>query len=204
MTIHIPDMGPAFAHLPALWRHAFWISYAAWAAIELGIWSRDRARVKGERRDRGSMIAIAVGITLGLVVAFNAAWRGIGRIHAPPELLVGAGIALIWTGIAIRLWAVRTLGRYFRVTVTVQDDHRLIDRGPYRHLSNPSYSGAMVTLFGVGLAMGNTVSLVAMVVFPTMGFAWRIRVEEESLKARFGEEFKAYREKRWALIPFVW
>lgn len=203
MTIQLPDMGPAFAHLP-MWRHAFWISYAAWAAIELGIWSRDRARVKGKREDRGSMFAIAAGITLGLVIAFNTAWRGFGRIPAPPDLLAGAGIVLIWTGIFIRLWAVRTLGRYFRITVTVQDDHRLIDTGPYRRFSNPSYSGAMVTLFGVGLAMGNWIALAAMILFPALGFAWRIRVEEASLRARFGQDFVEYRARRWALIPFIW
>jgi protein-S-isoprenylcysteine O-methyltransferase Ste14 len=203
MTIQFPHLGPAFAQVP-MWRELFWFSYFAWLAIEIVIWSRDRVGVRGKSQDRGSMIGIAIGITLGMVVAFNAAWRGIGRIPAPPELLVGAGIVLIWAGILFRLWAVRTLGRYFRVTVTLQDDHKLIDTGPYRHFSNPSYSGAMVTLFGIGLAMGNSVSLLAMIIFPAMGFAWRIQVEEASLKARFGRDFAAYREKRWALIPFIW
>ena len=205
MSIHIqvPDMGPAFSHLH-FWRYAFWISYGTWAVTELSIWSRDRRRVKGERADKGSMLGIAAAITIGIFVAFSAAWRGIGRIPLPPEVMVGVGILLIWTGIAIRIWAVRTLGRYFRVTVTVQDDHKLIETGPYRYLSNPSYSGAMLTLLGVGLAMGNSVSLVAMFVFPVIGFAWRIRVEEESLKARFGQAFTDYRATRWALIPFIW
>ena len=95
----------------------------------------------------------------------------------------------------------RTLGRFFRVTVTVQDDHRLVDTGPYTKLRNPSYTGAMITMAGVGIAMGHWLSLAAMILFPLLGFAWRIRVEEASLAARFGADYDAYRRSRWALIP---
>jgi protein-S-isoprenylcysteine O-methyltransferase Ste14 len=93
------------------------------------------------------MIGIAIGITLGLVVAFNAAWRGIGHIPAPP-IAGRRGHRADLDGIAIRLWGGADAGALFPVTVTVQDDHRLIDTGPYRHLSNPSYSGAMLRCSG--------------------------------------------------------
>jgi protein-S-isoprenylcysteine O-methyltransferase Ste14 len=43
-----------------------------------------------------------------------------------------------------------------------------------------------------------------MIIFPMLGFAWRIRVEETSLAARFGADYQAYRSRRWALIPFIW
>jgi protein-S-isoprenylcysteine O-methyltransferase Ste14 len=104
---------------------------------------------------------------------------------------------LIWTGIALRLWAVRTLGRFFRVTVTVQDDHRLVDSGPYARLRNPSYTGSLITMAGVGLSIGNWLSLAAMALIPIFGFGWRIRVEEASLAARFGADYEAYRGRRW-------
>jgi protein-S-isoprenylcysteine O-methyltransferase len=187
-----------------LWREAFWFSYVTWIAIELAIWSRDVVRVKGKRNDRFSMLAIGVSIGIGITLAFNAPHRVQAWIAAPPELLAGLGIALIWAGIALRLWAVRALGRFFRVTVTVQDDHRLVDTGPYVRLRNPSYTGAMITLAGVGVAMGHWLSLAAMILFPMLGFAWRIRVEEASLAARFGADYEAYRRRRWALVPFIW
>jgi protein-S-isoprenylcysteine O-methyltransferase len=195
--------GFAFSTLP-LWSQAFWFSYLAWIAIELSIWARDRAKVKGRRDDRFSMLAIGASIGLGITLAFNAPRFAQAWIVAPPELLTGLGIALIWAGIGLRLWAVRTLGRFFRVTVTVQDDHRLVDTGPYTRLRNPSYTGAMITLTGVGIAMGHWLSLVAMIVFPSLGFAWRIRVEEASLAARFGADYLLYRSRRWALIPPIW
>jgi protein-S-isoprenylcysteine O-methyltransferase len=201
---HAAQLGPAFLHIGPVWRTAFWVSYAGWAIVELSIWSRDRARVKGQRNDRFSMLAIVLGITAGIFAAFYFAHLRATRIAAPGELVVGLGIALIWAGLAFRLWAVRTLGRFFRVTVTTQDDHRLIDTGPYRRLSNPSYTGAMITMAGIGLAMGNWASLAGILLFSLLGFAWRIRVEEASLRARFGAAFDAYRKARWALIPPLW
>ena len=199
-------MSSGFAFAAAPWlRLLFWLSFASWLAIELAIWARDRAKVKGRREDRFSMLAIGASIWLGSALAFNAprlwpfAWIG-----APPLLLGGAGIVLIWAGIAFRLWAVRTLGRFFRVTVTVQDDHRLVGTGPYARLRNPSYTGALITMTGVGLALGNWLSLAAMALIPILGFGWRIRVEEASLAARFGADYEAYRRRRWALVPPIW
>ena len=202
--IHLDHIGPAFLYQGQFWRTAFWVSYAGWAIIELGIWSRDRARVRGERADRFSMLAIVIGITAGISGAFYGAHVTETRIATPGALLVGLGIALIWAGVLFRLWSVRTLGRFFRVTVTTQDDHRLIDTGPYRRLSNPSYSGALVTMAGIGLAMGNWASLIGILLGAGLGFAWRIRVEEQSLRARFGADFDTYRRARWALIPPLW
>jgi protein-S-isoprenylcysteine O-methyltransferase len=195
--------GYAFAVDPIL-RILFWLSFACWIAIELAIWSRDRAKVKGRRDDRFSMLAIGISIGVANSLAFNAARLPAAQITAPPQWLAAAGIVLIWTGIALRLWAVRTLGRFFRVTVTVQDDHRLVDTGPYRGLRNPPYTGALITMAGVGLAIGNWLSLAAMALIPILGFGWRIRVEEASLAARFGTDYEAYRRRRWGLIPPLW
>jgi protein-S-isoprenylcysteine O-methyltransferase len=195
--------GFAFSVLQ-LWRQAFWFSYFAWIAIEIAIWARDLAHVKGRSDDRFSLLAIGVSIGIGITLAFNAPRLASAWISAPPQLLAGLGIGLIWTGIGLRLWAVRTLGRFFRVTVTVQDDHRLVDTGPYARLRNPSYTGAIVTMAGIGIAMGHWLSLAAMIVFPLLGFAWRIRVEEASLAARFGADYEAYRRRRWGLVPPIW
>jgi protein-S-isoprenylcysteine O-methyltransferase len=202
--MHDPSHLPAFAAAPEL-RLLFWATFCAWAAIELSLWARDRRAVAGVREDRGSAGAITVAITAAMFLAFSAPPNLPAlRVPASPPLVVGIGAALAWAGIAFRLWAVRTLGRYFRVTVTTQDDHRLIDTGPYRRLANPSYTGAVATLTGLGLAIGNWLSVAALLLLPIAGFAIRIRVEEASLARRFGDAFAAYRRARWALIPFVW
>jgi protein-S-isoprenylcysteine O-methyltransferase len=104
---------------------------------------------------------------------------------------------------AFRLWAVLVLGRFFRVTVLVQDEHRLVEAGPYRLLRHPAYTGSLLTMIGLGLAMGNWLSLAAMVLTPLAAYAYRIRVEEEALRARFGESYERYAAARWRLVPFL-
>jgi isoprenylcysteine carboxyl methyltransferase (ICMT) family protein YpbQ len=42
------------------------------------------------------------------------------------------------------MWAILTLGRFFRFVVVIQEGHRIIDRGPYRFLRHPSYTGGLV------------------------------------------------------------
>ncbi len=195
---------PLFALHPA-WRSAFIASYAAWGLMEMWIMRRDRRPAQGEKRDRGSLWVIVLMFWTGLGGAFFAAfWAPWGRIPLPPEPVFYAGIALMWAGMAFRLWAVLTLGRFFRVTVFVQDDHRLVDTGPYRRLRNPSYTGAMTTIIGICLALGSWLSLLVGVALIGSGFVWRIVVEEAALRSRFGEAYEAYAKTRWALIPLVW
>jgi protein-S-isoprenylcysteine O-methyltransferase Ste14 len=109
----------------------------------------------------------------------------------------------MWAGMALRLWAVQVLGSFFRITVVVQDEHRLVDEGPYRLWRHPGYAGGLLTMLGIGLAMGNWLSLLVMMAVVLLGYAYRIRVEEQALKARFGESYERYAATRWRLVPFI-
>ena len=198
---------PFSALVWAHWQLLLNVSNAAWWLSELWILARDLRSAKGERADRGSFVLI-VGV---IVLTVFAAYWAIG--HFPfarlPDGNIGAirfaaGIALMWIGIALRVWSVLTLGAFFRVTVVVQDGHRLIAHGPYAHLRNPSYTGSLITFLGQGLVTGNAIALAIFVIGPLLAFSWRIRVEEQALRGRFGDDYGRYARSRWALIPFVW
>ena len=178
--------------------------YACWGLSELWIFGRDRVKVAGRREDRGSLYLLLPAIAGAMAGAFALSAVATATIPLPPVALLAAGVALLLGGIVFRLWAVRSLGRFFRVAVTTQQDHRLIERGPYCRLRHPSYAGAMATILGFGLAIGNWLSLAAAVLPPLAAFAWRIRIEEASLAARFGPSWDVFRARRWALLPFVW
>lgn len=194
---------PAFEAV-AHGRPIFNAAYTCWGLSEMWIFGRDRAKIAGRREDRGSLFLLLPAIIAAMVGAFALARVAAAAIPAPAALLLGAGVAFMLGGIAFRLWAVRSLGRFFRVAVTTQDDHRLIEAGPYRWLRHPSYTGAMATILGFGLAFGNWVSLAAAVIPPLAAFIWRIRVEETSLGARFGPSWEAFSARRWVLMPLVW
>jgi protein-S-isoprenylcysteine O-methyltransferase len=125
-------------------------------------------------------------------------------ISTAPSMVFWAGLALMWSGMGLRLWAITTLGRFFRTTVVVQDQHQLIRSGPYRLLRHPSYSGSILTLIGAGLAMDNWISLAAVLLGGAVAYFWRIRAEEAALGARFGDAYAKYRQGTWAVLPGVW
>jgi protein-S-isoprenylcysteine O-methyltransferase len=195
---------PAFAAAPA-WQALFWTAYLAWLGMELWILSRDRRAASGEAGDRGSLRFLVVMFGIGLWGAFTIAYRlAWGRISAPPALLVPLAVAVMLGGMAFRAWAVVTLGRFFRTSVMVLDDHRLVDSGPYRRLRNPSYTGGVVTLAGIGLALGSWPGLAWLLFWTLLGYARRIAVEDAALRRRFGADYEAFRKGRWALIPPIW
>lgn len=185
------------------WGLPFIISYAAWVAMEIWISQRDRRKRAGVRKDGGSLgflvIAYVAALTVAGTIAGTQSWA---RMPFQFPLYL-AGVALMWAGMGLRIWAVLVLGRFFRITVTVQDEHRLVEDGPYRILRHPAYSGGLLTMIGIGLAMGNWLSLLAIMLVLLPAYGYRIQVEERALKARFGEGYDRYATARWRLVPFV-
>jgi len=187
------------------WSTLFYASYGAWALMELTILMRDARAASGQKKDAGSRFAFMVLIP----ASFFAAWAApyywpMARIALPARATFYTAITLIWAGMALRLWAVVTLGRFFRTSVFIHEDHKLVTSGPYRVLRHPSYTGAIISLTGIGAGLGNWISILAAAGGIFIACAIRIIVEEKSLAERFGEEFAAQKRRTWAIIPFIW
>jgi protein-S-isoprenylcysteine O-methyltransferase Ste14 len=193
--------------LNAGWPRAFWFSYAAFGLFEIWVWLRDRRGASGQEADRGSLrtlvAIIAAGIFVAFLVAYNPATT-FARLDAWKAEARLAALVLIWLGLALRLWAILTLGAFFRRTVHLQEGHRMITTGPYRVVRNPAYLGSLLTLIGVGLGLGSWLSALVLAIAGLIAFGQRIRVEDAALTTLFGEAHVAYRKRKAALIPFVW
>jgi protein-S-isoprenylcysteine O-methyltransferase Ste14 len=96
------------------------------------------------------------------------------------------------------------LGRFFTVDVRVHSDQTVVQRGPYRWVRHPSYSGLLIFFVGVGLALSNWLSLIILAVVPAAGLLVRIRSEERALLAALGDEYRRYAATRRRLFPGVW
>jgi protein-S-isoprenylcysteine O-methyltransferase Ste14 len=107
-------------------------------------------------------------------------------------------------GIALRIWAILTLDRFFTFVVGISSDHRVVQHGPYRALRHPGYAGALLALAGAGIAMGNWLSLLLMIVGPALALSVRISVEETTLATALGAEYLAYASRTARLIPRIW
>jgi protein-S-isoprenylcysteine O-methyltransferase Ste14 len=76
-----------------------------------------------------------------------------------------------------------------------------VTSGPYRFVRHPSYSGLLLFFTGLGIALGDWLSVAIMVVVPALGVLYRIRVEEEALLGAFGQEYRAYMSRVGSLAP---
>jgi protein-S-isoprenylcysteine O-methyltransferase Ste14 len=79
----------------------------------------------------------------------------------------------------------------------------VIEAGPYRYIRHPSYTGALITVIGLGLALGNWVSFIAMLACISVGYAYRIHVEEAALVSALGQPYREYMSRTARLVPFV-
>ncbi len=179
------------------------VSYWSWIAIEIWLIARERGDSNAVSHDRGSRNLLLVSWIIGIVLGIFT------MPHVLPQFTihnkaVAIGVALVWAGITLRLWAIQTLGSFFNTRVVIRQEQRLITSGPYQYLRNPSYTGTVITFLGFGVAIGNWISLVTLLVFGCIPYIRRIAIEERALAARFGHAYAEYRRKTWSLIPFIW
>jgi protein-S-isoprenylcysteine O-methyltransferase Ste14 len=181
----------------------FGLCSLAWVGFEM--WTSVRTWPAGSlNRDHLSRYVIAGVVSLSFAVALGAT-----RLHAfdlgfaRPQVFY-LGLALIVAGLVFRAYAVRQLGRYFTPEVIIQPGQHVVDRGLYRFLRHPSYTGIFITLLGYGLALTNALSLALMLVLPGLAFGYRMRVEEAALSEALGEEYVEYMRRTKRLIPFIY
>ena len=186
-------------------RIAFYVVLGIFGLLEQRVRFRSWRNRQGTRVDRNSLFVVAVSVALGIGGGFALASDVHGAALSTgrwPVFVVG--VVLMCAGIALRQWAVALLGEFFTVDVRVHADQIVVDRGPYRWVRHPSYTGLLLIIVGIGLALGNWAALVVIIVVPTAGLVFRIRAEERALLEGLGEPYRRFAEGRPRLVPGVW
>lgn len=173
------------------------------ALLELRIRVRSRLDRRGAHADRGNYGLVYIAIVAAIAGAFALVGWPAGAIAARRPLF-GIGMTLIVAGVALRQWSIALLGRFFTVDVRVHPGQTVVDRGPYRWVRHPSYTGLLLALAGIGLALANWASLALLIVIPTAALIVRIRVEERALLEGLGEPYRRFAAGRARLVPGVW
>lgn len=114
------------------------------------------------------------------------------------------GIVVGWLGLLLRWWCFVSLGRLFTVTVRTSEEQLVVDRGPYRVLRHPSYTGLLLVFSGGGLVAGNWVSAAGALAVLLIALIYRLRIEERALEEALGDRYRRFAENRARLVPFVW
>jgi protein-S-isoprenylcysteine O-methyltransferase len=163
------------------------------------------ARGNSEVQDRGSLAILLGLLWLGLALSFLlAAVVPAAALSWHRTYLFLLAVVLILCGVGLRWYAIITLGRYFTRDVAVSADQPVVQTGPYRFIRHPSYTGTFLTMLGVGLAVTNWASLVALLTCTFAGHLYRVHVEEEALSRTIGRSYLEYCRHTRRFIPFVY
>lgn len=188
-------------------RIAGWIlgaAYVIWLLPEIVSSYVIKMPAAAKRNDRYSGTFLIACIWLGIFAGQWMAFRERQFAEAwDPAVIFAFGIILMLAGEAFRWYSVRVLGRYFTRQVAIQPGQTVVEDGPYRWIRHPSYTGAMLTMFGAGLALTNWLSLFSIMVFAIVGYSYRIWVEEMTLVDALGEPYRDYMRRTKRIIPFI-
>jgi len=172
----------------------------SWASLEVLLRLRN---LGGRTAPDVTFAAVVASVVLAINLGFRAA-------HLPATTFAGgwaaavAGLTVLVLGVALRTWAILTLGRFFKFVVVIQDGHRVISTGPYRLIRHPSYAGGLLALAGVGIALDSWLSILILTCVPLVAILVRIRVEETKLAAALGHDYETYSRRTRRLIPGLW
>lgn len=158
-----------------------------------------------DRRQEGAFILATlrpIGLLMWLGVfayLINPAWMAWSSVPVPVWLR-WFGAVVLGLGVALLAWTLGRLGRNLTDTVVTREAHTLITHGPYRWVRHPFYDA--LALFVVGFAL-ITASwfILATGALVFLLLAIRSRTEEALLLSRFGEAYRAYKERTGRFIP---
>lgn len=190
-----------------------WVFLAAFFAPALGItlyvMKHDPAlferRVRGGAGDEKGrtqrIIHALVSVAFLAVVLVPAIDHRLGWSRVPAWVSI-TGDLLVALGFAFIFFVFRE-NTYASGTVEISAGQRVVSTGPYAMIRHPMYSGAIVMLLGVPLALGSWWGLLTLVPF-TLVILWRL-LDEEKFLVRNLPGYPEYRNKvKYRLVPLVW
>ncbi|MGY4712887.1 methyltransferase family protein [Mycolicibacterium sp. CBM1] len=162
---------------------------------------RMRSGPAAEGRTVQKVVMAALYGSLAAMCVVSGLDRRFGWSSVPPALSV-AGDVLVAAGLAVVLLVV-IQNSYASTTVQVEAGQQVVSTGLYGMVRHPMYTGNVLMLVGLPLALGSYWALV-FVMTGVAVLAARIRDEEKLL----GDELDGYRaytqQVRSRLIPHMW
>lgn len=169
-------------------------------------WFISAFRVKRtvEREGRGSRLIVLSLTGGGCALLFTSISNPALRLRALPESaaigLVGDVLAI--AGLAVLIWARRTIGSNWSGNITLKEGHELVQTGPYRFVRHPIYSGFYLMFFGSAIAIGTVAGFVGFAM-TILGFWFKLRQEEALMVRHFGQKYLDYKSRVRSIIPWI-
>lgn len=192
-ALAVPRLRSAWAGLPIL-------ELATWMVAEALAENEVANQIAGDStQDRGTRHL--------MVGSHMIAWwaplvEGGARSAAPPSrtaLAVGTIVTL--AGAAMRISAVRTLGKDFTGYVHVKQGQPVCETGLYRHIRHPSYVGLFFLNVGPSITLRAWWSVPVVAACTAAAVTQRVRAEEDHLVGVIGQPYAVYLAATPRFIP---
>ncbi len=195
----------------AYWQGWLFLLVFIGSSVALGVYFTKHDPALIERRMRGGPLAeeepkqkiiiallMAAFLMMIVVPAFDHRWHW-STVPAWLALLSDAGIVASF----VVFFFVMKQNSFAAATVRVEDRQPVISTGLYGVVRHPMYSGALLLMICIPLALGSYWSL--MLLIPSFAIlAWRLLDEEHVLKRDLPGYVEYTRQVRKRLIPAVW
>ena len=114
------------------------------------------------------------------------------------DWLTWVGVSLLLLSLAWTVVAQAQMGDSWRIGIDQEHRTPLVRRGVFGLSRNPIFLGMMITLLGLFLVIPNALTLLTFVMGVVL-IQIQVRLEEEFLAKRHGEEFAEYKRhvRRW-------
>jgi len=113
-----------------------------------------------------------------------------------------AGVGICVLGLLVAIWSRKVLGAEWSRDVELKQGHKLVERGPYKFMRHPIYTGHLLMGLGTAIASGLLVGFAGLASFAG-GFWIKLNQEERLLLRAFPGQYPAYKARVKALIPYL-
>ena len=154
-----------------------------------------------ETRTLQQIVSTVVFICFPAMLVVSALDHRFGWSPVPTTVTV-VGDVLVAVGLGVAMLVVAQNG-YAAANITIESGQTLVSTGLYGLVRHPMYSGSVIMMVGVPLALDSYWGLVF--VLPALvALALRIRDEEEFLQQQLSGYSDYEQQVRYRLVPYVW
>jgi len=124
------------------------------------------------------------------------------RVISHMEIIAWAGVVLCVAVLTFCIWARLTLGRNWSGAITFKEGHELIERGPYRLVRHPIYTGLIAMFVATVIVLGHVAGIAGLVLL-FVSFWIKLSAEEKVMLKQFPDRYAAYQHRVKRIVPFV-
>ena len=162
---------------------------------------RMRTGPVAETRPVQKVVIVVAGLSLVALIVVSVIDHRFGWSPVATTISL-VGDVLVAIGLGVSMLVVIQNG-YAASTITVEAGQKLVSTGLYAFVRHPMYTGTVIMMLGIPLALGSYWGLV-FVIPGLIGLAVRIGDEEQLLKQELDGYSEYAQRVHYRLVPHVW